>query len=296
MSDDWLTLRSHALTARIDPQGAQLSSLRDGAGNELLWQGDPAVWAGRAPILFPIVGTLAGGSYLHAGKRYALPRHGFARGRRFTVVDADAASALLRLVADEATLAVYPFAFELDIAFALRAAALTVTATVRNVGDEPLYASVGFHPGFQWPLPYGQPRAAHFLEFDADEPAPVRRINADGLLTAQPHATPLAQRRLALDDTLFRDDVLIFEAPRSRSVSYGAELGPRIVVDYPDASWLGLWSKPGAGFVCIEPWQGVTDLVGDPGGLHVKAGSFAVAPSQQHSLRMTLRIESDGRV
>jgi galactose mutarotase-like enzyme len=295
MNADWVTLRSPALTARVDPQGAQLSSLQDAASNELLWQGDPAIWAGRAPILFPIVGTLAGGSYLHAGKRYVLPRHGFARGRRFTVVDADGGSALFRLVADDATLAVYPFAFELDVAFGLRDATLTVTATVRNIGDVTLYASIGFHPGFRWPLPYGEPRAAHFLEFDADELAPVRRIDADGLLMAQGHPTPVANRRLALEDELFRDDVLIFEALRSRSVSYGAQHGPRIAVDYPDASCLGVWSKPGAEFVCIEPWQGVTDPTGGTGDLRNKPGSFGVAARHCHSLRMTIRVDSTGR-
>ena len=43
------------------PQGAQLSTLRDREGRELLWDGDPAVWTGRAPLLFPIVGVLVGG-------------------------------------------------------------------------------------------------------------------------------------------------------------------------------------------------------------------------------------------
>jgi hypothetical protein len=41
--------------------GAQLSILRDPSGRELLWDGNPAFWNGRAPLLFPIVGTLAGG-------------------------------------------------------------------------------------------------------------------------------------------------------------------------------------------------------------------------------------------
>jgi galactose mutarotase-like enzyme len=295
MSDEWITVGSGALSARIDPQGAQLSSLQDAVGNELLWQGDPAVWAGRAPILFPIVGMLAGGSYLHVGKRYSLPRHGFARGRRFALVGADASSVVFRLVADEATFAVYPFVFELDVAFAVSDATLTVTATVRNVGDEALYGSLGFHPGFRWPLPYAQPRAAHFLEFDADERALVRRIDSDGLLLAQPRSMPQINRRLPLNDALFRDDVLIFEAPHSRSLSYGAERGPRIVVGYPDATWLGVWSKPGAEFVCIEPWQGVTDPVGYAGELRNKPGSFAVLPAGRHSLSMTIRLERDSR-
>ena len=60
---DWIRLHSDTLTAEIDPHGAQLSVLRDAAGRDLLWNGDEAIWKGRAPILFPIVGTLNGGHF-----------------------------------------------------------------------------------------------------------------------------------------------------------------------------------------------------------------------------------------
>ena len=41
--------------------GGELVSLRDGDGLEDIWHGDPAVWAGQNPILFPIVGSLKNG-------------------------------------------------------------------------------------------------------------------------------------------------------------------------------------------------------------------------------------------
>ncbi len=73
---DWITLRSESLVAQVDPQGAQLSVLRDSLQNDLLWNGDPAVWKGRAPILFPIVGALSGGST--AGRVRAIRCHAMA--------------------------------------------------------------------------------------------------------------------------------------------------------------------------------------------------------------------------
>src|ERR1700738_1355035 len=84
----WIALSSAELNVEVNPLGAQLSVLRDASGHELLWNGDPAVWAGRAPLLFPIVGTLAGGSYRVGSKVYSLPRHGFARVRPFDIVAA----------------------------------------------------------------------------------------------------------------------------------------------------------------------------------------------------------------
>src|SRR5688572_28703931 len=109
----WVALRSADLSVQVDPLGAQLSVLQDRHGRDLLWHGDPAVWAGRAPILFPIVGSLAGGRYRLGDRSFALGRHGFARGKRFDVVTTKPSSALFRLREDESTLAVYPFRFEL---------------------------------------------------------------------------------------------------------------------------------------------------------------------------------------
>ncbi len=285
-----LPLRSDHLVAEIDPLGAQLSRLQDGAGRDLLWNGDPSVWNGRAPLLFPIVGALAGGKYRLGARSYALPRHGFARGKRFQVVESARAEAALRLASDAGTLQVYPFHFELVIRYVLTGPTLAITAQVRNTGDEPMPASFGYHPAFRWPLPYGQPRAAHFIEFAAEEPAPVRRLNGDGLLSAEPMPTPVVHRRLALNDSLFEDDVIIFDAIRSRSVTYGADDGPRIRVAFPDAPYLGLWTKPHANFICIEPWHGLADSAGFSGDFRAKKGVFMVAPGAAVPIVMTVTL------
>jgi galactose mutarotase-like enzyme len=286
----WLSLSSGDLTAEVDPLGAQLSTLRDRAGRELLWGGDPSVWAGRAPLLFPIVGALAGGHYRLGSATYPLPRHGFARVKRFDVVDASSGTATFRLNADQATLEVYPFRFELDVCFALDGATLSVTTSVRNLGDDELPASVGHHPGFRWPLPFGRPRSSHFIEFALDEPDPVRRLNAAGLLTPERHPTPISHRRLTLADALFQDDVIIFDQIRSRHVTYGADEGPRIRVSYPDAPYLGIWTKPQAPFICIEPWHGVADPEGFGGDFTAKPGVFTLAAGAAMSTQMTVTL------
>ena len=288
----WITIASPKLQAQVDPQGAQLSVLRDAQGRDLLWHGDPAVWASRAPILFPIVGELSGGVYEHDGRRYRLPRHGFARTRRFELMTVTPRSALLRLHSDDATLAVYPFEFSLDVSFAIDGATLSVIASVRNTGTEEMPMSIGLHPGFAWPLPYGAPRGEHELSFERDEPAPIRRLDAQGLVTPHGRPTPVRGRRLRLDDALFTEDALIFERLRSRAVNYGPPEGPNLSVGFPDASHLGVWTRPGAGFVCIEPWLGVADSVGPPGELRTKPGIVRLAPGEPHALHMTVTLLS----
>jgi galactose mutarotase-like enzyme len=153
-------------------------------------------------------------------------------------------------------------------------------------------ASFGFHPGLRWPLPYDQPRGAHFIQFEWDEPATVRRINSDGLLAPEHHPTPIVQRRLMLRDELFTKDVLIFDQLKSRSVLYGASNGPRIEVRFPDAQYLGVWTRPGAPFICIEPWQGVSDPAGFSGDIREKPGIFIVPPGSSHPFGMTLALQT----
>jgi galactose mutarotase-like enzyme len=288
--NSWVRLSSADLHVEVDPLGAQLSILRDRSGRDLLWNGDPAVWTGRAPLLFPIVGALAGGAYRVGPKSYRLSRHGFARGKLFEVVTAAPDTATFRLKADEATLQIYPFRFELEARFTVSGTTLSVKTSVRNTGTGNMAASLGYHPAFRWPLPYERTRAAHFIEFAHDEPAPIRRLDTAGLLTSERHPTPVSNRRLVPQDALFQNDVVIFDEVRSRSVSYGAADGPRIRLDFPDARYLGVWTKPGANFICIEPWRGIADPEGFSADFTAKPGVFEVAPGGTQSLEMTITL------
>jgi galactose mutarotase-like enzyme len=286
----WISISSGEMTAEIDPRGAQLSVLRAGKDGDLLWNGDPGVWAGRAPLLFPIVGVLAGGVYRLGSKTYPLSRHGFARDRIFTLQHSSSTAAAFRLQADESTDSVYPFQFELDVRYELSAATLAVTTTIRNLGAGDMPASFGYHPALRWPLPFGQPRSSHFIEFETDEPAPMRRIDAAGLLTPVAHQTPIVNRQLQLADALFQEDVLIFDQIKSRSVSYGASRGPRLRIDFPDAAYLGVWTKPGANFICIEPWHGITDPEGFSGDFMEKPGVQVLKAGQALFAKMNITL------
>jgi len=298
MPDALIHIRSEAVSAEIDPQGAQLFALRDlmggdADGADLLWDGDPAVWTGRAPVLFPIVGGLVDGRYRLGDREFSLPKHGFARHRLFEVAESAPDRAVLRLRWDEETLAVYPFRFELDLAFALTGASLTMTATVRNLDQAaPMPASFGFHPALRWPLPYGQPRADHALVFEHDEPAPIRRVGADGLVLPDAVPTPVEGATLVLRDGLFTNDAVIFDQFTSRRLTYGAGAGPQIEVAFPDTDLLGVWTKPGAGYVCIEPWHGWADPAGYSGDFWDKPGVFTVEPGGERAMVMSITLRT----
>jgi galactose mutarotase-like enzyme len=281
------------LRAQINLHGAELWRLIDQDGVDLLWPGDPQVWSGRAPILFPIIGSLAGGVYRYWGAQYPLPRHGFARHADFAVVDHSAESALLRLAASDDSRRVYPFEFELDLRFTCSAGALAVAVSVANRGDVPMPFSFGFHPALRWPLEPGESRADHAISFFAPEPAPISKLDAQGLILPERQPSPVAGRQLALRDELFADDALIFTDLASRCVNYGAheqgaQRGRHIRVDFDNLPLLGVWTKPGAGYICIEPWQGLADPEGFTGDIFAKPGIVALAPAASWHARMVL--------
>jgi len=282
---------SRDLSADINPLGAELFALRDRGGRELLWNGDPRFWKSRAPILFPVVGALAGDQYRLDGEVFTLPRHGFARNKLFSLVKRTTASALFRLSWDKETLRVYPFHFELELHFALADATLHMVASIKNLeNDKAMPASFGFHPALCWPLPYGEPRSVHVLRFEKDEPAPIKRVNAEGLILPRTLPTPLVKRGLQLRDELFKDDAIIFDNIASRRLRYGAERGPQLDIAFPELPQLGVWTKPGAGFICIEPWHGFADPEGYLGDLRHKPGIALLPPGVVREFAMSISL------
>jgi len=286
-----LTISSNRLSAEIDPLGAELVRLTTRDGHELLWDGDAAFWTGHAPILFPIVGLLNQGHYRLNDETFAMPKHGFARSSMFEVVDRGDDRVTLSIKDSEATRAIYPFAFRLDINFEISGSALSVTALVTNRDAQSMPISFGFHPALCWPLPFGAARADHRLIFSSDEPAPVRRMNSAGLLDVSAHASPVVGRTMWLRDELFVDDAIIFDRLQSDGLTYGADGFPAIVLAFANLPQLGIWTKPGAGFICLEPWQGYNDPQGFEGDIWSKPGIVAVAADVTREFSMSIAVE-----
>ena len=287
MSDP-VVITSGDLTARIAPLGAELLSLQDSQGREYMTDADPAFWSGHAPLLFPIVGRLNGDALRVDGQSYAMRQHGFARRLSWELVGAGADAVTFRLSDTAETRVQYPFAFELAVLYALEDNRLSIVVRVSNTGDTPLPFSFGFHPAFAWPLPGGGDKAGHSITFDQPEPQDIRRLDSDGLI-ARHAPTPVADRTLALDPALFAEDALIWDELASRRLAYRSPEGPWLEVAF-DLPMLGIWQKPGANFICIEPWAGLADPAGFAGDFTAKPGVILLAPGAEQRLTMDVTV------
>lgn len=262
--------------AEVAELGAELSRF-SWRGLDLLWEGDPRWWGRRAPVLFPIVGRLKGDTLRHEGRSHRLLQHGFARDLPWETIEADDRSATLRLRDSNETREVYPFAFELTQRLELSDSGLRVVFTLANPGGENLIASLGVHPAFRWPLPGGR-REEHQIVFEADEPEPMRCLKS-GLLREASQSSPLITSPLRLRDALFTEDALIFDRLRSRELRYFAPGSPVVELAW-DFPHFGIWTKPGAPFLCLEPWQGHADPEGFEGEFCDKPGTVRLAPGE----------------
>ena len=105
-------LENKILKVVLQPKGAELTSIyRKQNQLEYMWGGDPNVWGKHSPVLFPIVGTLKENTFLYVGKKYHLPRHGFARDKVFSIIEVASDSVTFLLEDDKETYEVYPFHF-----------------------------------------------------------------------------------------------------------------------------------------------------------------------------------------
>ena len=279
------------LTATISAHGAELHSIRTAGGQDLLWPAGPQ-WPRHAPVLFPIVGRLSDDTLTHDGVATRMTQHGFARDRMFGFVSREPDACRLRLCDDAQSRAIYPFAFQLEIDYRIEGPTLTVGYIVSNSSAATILpASLGAHPAFLWPLAADLPRQAHAITFEHPEPAPVRRV-AQGLLRPDTEASPVRGRTLALDEALFTDDALILEAPASTSLRYGVAGGPGLYIAWRGFHQLGLWSKPGAGFLCIEPWSGLASPRGFAGEFRDKPHLMLIPPGESHHASWSLTLDS----
>jgi galactose mutarotase-like enzyme len=287
--DERHSMTNGRITAAVLAKGAELCSLKGAEGHEFLWQAGPA-WPRHAPVLFPIVGRLAGDGYTHDGQRYGLTQHGFARDRLFTWVARDETSCLLRLEDDPESHAHYPYPFRLELAYQLEDEGLTLRYTLSNPGEGVLPAAVGAHPAFNWPILPGVAKEEHELRFARAETAPIHGV-AGGLLTAATHPSPVDDRVLALRPELFAEDALVFTTLSSRSVRFSGRGTPVIEMAWEGFEQLGVWSKPtGADFLCIEPWHGYASPEGFTGDLTEKPGMMLLPAGTQRELQWTVRL------
>jgi galactose mutarotase-like enzyme len=253
------TLNTQGASLQVETCGAELKSFRPANGNELIWPGDPRFWTGSAPVLFPVVGAARDGIITVAGRNYPMPKNGFAQSRQFALESRTENRLVLIDRADDASLAMYPFLYELKVVFQLTDQNLTQEFTVANRGPDPLWFNLGAHTGFNCPLTAAERFDQYRIQFDPDESAECPWYGPAGLVNMDRRRRVLdARGGLDLNKDLFNNAVLIFPATRSRSLTLLNAAGRGWRMDYGLFHDIVLWTPQSeeARLICVEPLIG----------------------------------------
>ncbi len=273
-----ITISNDVLTATISTLGAELQSIiKD--GREIMWNGDPAFWNGRAPVLFPICGGLKDDKFIFKGKEYTLEKHGFARLKEFEVESTGVDTVTFLLKSDSETLKVYPFENELRITYTLLGNKLDVKYAVTNLTNDNMYFSIGAHEA------YACPEGIEEYSVIFDEREDIRHTLNEGNLLVHKDTLILENtNEIPLKTEYFEIDALILLGLKSRKATLKhRKTGRCINLDFNGFDSFLIWTKPGAGYVCLEPWAGLPDFVDSdydithkPEILEAKAGETVV--------------------
>lgn len=288
-----IQLKNDWFCAQINPQGAELCSLRRRADeSEWIWQADAAYWPGHAPTLFPITGKLRGGQYTHEGKRYELPPHGFAKESVFTVERRTQSEAVFTLRDSAETRRCYPFAFAFSCTFRLTERGLAIVRRAENRGGSDMYCSMGEHLGLSL-QPLGTGLDECCLRFDRPQTLWNWRLEQGLLAQRVPFGEGVEQ--LPLSEELFRRwGCLVLQGFDSDWVELCAPgRGTAVRVSCGGFPAMVVWNPANGGnFVCVEPWQGLPSSRQGDDELRHRPGILTVCPGQ--AAEYTVCIEPRG--
>lgn len=285
-------IQNEFLRVAINDMGAELSSAFDKvADRETIWDGNEQYWIRRAPILFPWVGRANEGKYQYNNESYEMTAHGFARDMEFEVVEYNETKVTHRITSTAVTKEIYPFDFTLTIAHTLVGRELLIEWNVNNDGNREMYFSIGAHPGFQVPALPNTKQTDYYLKFDESESLNYILIDekTGGAITSEVYQLNLSQGVCPITEKMWDKDAYIFENNQVKEISIlNPNQSPYITVKSPDFPYMGVWSKPGAPFICLEPWIGRTDDYGFKGDISEKSGIYRLEENGEFHIGYTI--------
>jgi galactose mutarotase-like enzyme len=288
------TIKNKFLQVSVKEIGAELCSIKSvKSSKEYVWQVNPDVWNSHAPNLFPVIGCLKDGGYIYKGKEYKCPKHGFFRNNKnVSLLEKTENSVTYRLSYSEESLKIYPFKFKINIKYILEENQLHVEHTIWNLGEEKMLFSLGGHPGFNCPMNEDEAYSDYYLEFEIPETDQSWRVQQDGLIGKDTISVFNAPGIVNLHPSLFDNDALIFKNLKSKKVSLKSRKSKQVLsMEYKDFPYLGIWAKPNANYVCIEPWIGIADSYNSDRNFETKEGLVSISAKQSFAATYTISIE-----
>lgn len=247
-------IHNEIFSLTISDLGAELEELCIN-GINILWKRND-LWDSQSPILFPIVGNLKDGYYTYDEKKYEMKSHGFLKNMIFEPVKIESSLITLKSSYTEETLTQYPFRFEFYVTYALILNKLKIKFEIKNLDDQEMVFSCGFHPGFDLAQMENVLGKNLFFQFS---PLQVQRIQFNPHFVKQIEPVELSLKTTLTD---FSKDLNLYKTVCYQGVNqihlYGENNGLCFNHNLPfTAFWQRNPECPQ--FICVEPWGGLPD-------------------------------------
>ena len=225
-------------------------------------------------------------TYYLNDEKHELTKHGFARESEFEVTKWSPNEMEFSLKSSLKTYPSYPFDFDFRVRYELDGRTLIQHFKVTNTDEERMPFSLGAHPAF-----ICNPDTDH-LKFDQPETEEAGTIDENGLVTGEKRPI-FDEDKIRLSRNLFDRDALIFQNLNSGAVSLVDGSGQRILtVSLTEFPYLGIWAKPGADYVCIEPWAGIADPENHNQKIDEKPGIMWLSPNETMKWSLRMKFEA----
>ncbi len=288
------TIENENLICSIESIGAEIRSLKDKAsGKEFIWQINDAIWGSSSPVLFPAIGKIKEGKVMLDGNEYAMPKHGIIRNNDNLHFEQKGNSkCIFTLESSPQTQKLYPYQFTFGVEFSLIDNRLIMRYVIENKDTVSMQFACGGHTAYACPLTEENQLSDYVIEFPESIDLNARTLADSGLLGTELRAIPSNEGTLKLSNTIFNEDALIFSAIEYDWIRLRKKNDKKgVIVRFKDYPNLALWSKPGADYVCIEPWLGLPDQEDEALDLRQKATYKTIAPDTIFSIAIETEIE-----
>ena len=260
------TIQTERLRVEVSSIGAELQSIINAEGKELLWQGNPRYWNRRSPLLFPFPGKSWNDTITIEGIGYPMPKHGFVSDMEFQVTDQQETMLEFLLTDTPETLKAYPYHFELRVLYTIVGSSLNVTWRVKNTNDQFMYFMIGAHPAFNLPQ-YDENDKIHGYLYTADAPSFTSNVVLpDGYCHPETNTVMLHDGLLPITNPTFACDTILDQTGQFRKITLINKHRNPVLRMCFNAPVIAMWAPCDGNcpFVCIEPWNGICDSFEKP--------------------------------
>lgn len=252
-------LKNEFYEATFSARGAEMISLKNSEGFELLWQNNTGKgWADHAPLLFPFCGRLKDNTFFYQNKPYPMGLHGFASKTEFELAESSDSKITFVLNSNEETKAIFPFDFSFFVTYSFDADKIKLTVNVKNTGESELPFVFGWHPGFVLPTDKGQDIEDYAIKFDNKKEVTWVHFYNDYSIPSDlvPYEVKNSEYKLC-EEEIYKYDTMIFldtgTSVKLKADGYPFELSMSWSENLPV---LCIWKAANhdSKFICIEPW------------------------------------------